>query len=74
MAKQTPNREVSVDRARLAGLPVFPLAPEELLPVLAGPEPEEVLVPLERTEVPEGEEEDTALVGAGRPVYMTDEV
>jgi len=72
MAKQTPNREVSVDRTRLVGLPVLPLAPEEL-PVLAGLEPEEVLVPLERTVVPEGEE-DTMLVGWGRLVYMTDEV
>ena len=60
-----------MDRTRLVGLPVLPLAPEEL-PVFAGPEPEEVLVPLERTELPE--EEDTTLVGLGRPVYMRDEV
>ena len=73
MAKPTPNREVSVDRARLVGLPVLPLAPEEL-PVLAGLEPEEVLVPLERMEVPVEEGETALLVGVGRPVYMTDEV
>jgi len=44
--------------ARLVGLLLLPLAPE-VLPVLEGPVPLEVLVPLERTEEtpePEGSE------------------
>jgi len=49
MVKATPNTEVSEEMARLVGLPPLPVAPEEL-PVLEGPVPVEVLVPLERTE------------------------
>jgi len=49
MARATPNNEVSEEMARFVGLP---LEPEEL-PVLEGPVPEEVLVPVERTEEPE---------------------
>jgi len=63
IAKATPNREVSEDRARLVGLPLLPLAPE-VLPVLEGPVPVEVLVPLERTEeTPEPEGEAVSAVG-----------
>lgn len=49
--------------ARLVGLPLLPLAPEEL-PVLAGPVPLEVLVPVERMEeTPEPEEAGVLAVG-----------
>jgi len=59
-AKATPKREVSEEMARPAALPS--LEPEEF-PVLFGPLPEDVLVPLG---LPEGEGGDT--VGVGRPV------
>jgi len=49
IAKATLNREVSEEIAKVVGLPPVLLAPEED-PVLEGPVPVPVLVPVERTE------------------------
>jgi hypothetical protein len=60
IAKATPNREVTEEMARFVGLPL------EELPVLEGPAPLEVLVPLERTEEPPEPEESGSVLAVGR--------
>ena len=61
-AKVTPNREVRDEAARPAALPLS-LEPE--VPVLEGPDPVLVLVPVGRVPVPE-EGEGLAPLGVGR--------
>jgi len=58
-AKATPNREVSEERARAVGLPLLPLALEEV-PVLEGP----AVLPPVRLE--EWLEEETEVLEVGR--------